>query len=432
MKHWPQFSYTLSKKDCIRIGIQLTVLLVLFVPGHMFNWAVEWIWLGVQVFIALFWFLVMHRGFVPTAGIRPSAWVVLFVLFTILGFLGTLYSSFGLGFQITTADLPDLLRFLISIPLALFIGSAIDKSASEGVSQAFKGVVLFNVLTSALLLFGVPGASDAVMLIYADAKVTYDFGYIRIGIPFTNPNFAALIFVLLLSYFLFFKQSLIYAVLCLVSLFNTGSRSGFLAAIPILLLAYISLLRIALFNLKILTIVIVLHAMVLYYISTVVETAEGFSRLLELTEALQNREIGQVNTASIRMDLVANALKFIKRSPLFGVGPGRSYGLEITDSQLVSWPLMYGIPGAIVIAGFFGFLFLNIARRAEQRAHVMAALATFLSFFLMLATGDFMKNYRMFFVTVLVAHCMYLVVVPNVSTRMHRLKYFRTGSTSNY
>jgi O-antigen ligase len=383
----------------------------------MFDWAIEWTWLGVQLIAALFWFFVWHHKFKPTAGLKPSAWLLCFILFTVSGMLGTLYSSFVMGLQIDSKDLLDHMRFLIFVPLALFIGSAIDQCDIDGFTLAVKMVVLFNLLTAVILLMELPVLSTIVMNIYGDAKVQYEFGHIRIGIPFTNPNFAALFFVLAFAYFTSFKISPLFAALSLSSLFLTGSRSGLISAAPILLLSYFYFLRNALSNRKVLVIFAIIHAIPLYYIANILEAAEGLSRIVELADSLKGGNIGQVETANIRFDVVNNAIEYIKKSPVFGIGPGRFYGLDITDSQLIAWPLMYGIPCAIFISGFFAFIFLNVAINAKVSNHAVGVIAIFLSFFLMLSTGDFMKNYRLFFITILFAHVIKMISVENISKK---------------
>ena len=338
--------------------------------------------------------------------------------------LGTVYSSLVMGLQIDSKDIQDLIRFLIFIPLALFIGSAIDERNIDGFTLAVKMVVLFNLLTAAILLIDFPVLSTIVMNIYGDAKVQYEFGHIRIGIPFTNPNFAALFFVLSFAYFTSFKISPLFAALSLSSLFLTGSRSGLISAVPILLLSYFYLLRNALSNRRGLVLFTIMHAIPLYYIVNILEAAEGLSRIVELADSLKDGNIGQVETANIRFEVVNNAIEYIKKSPVFGIGPARFYGLDVTDSQLIAWPLMYGIPIAILISGFFAFIFLNVALSAKSSNHAVGAIATFFSFFLMLSTGDFMKNYRLFFITILFAHVIKLISVKNTSKKQRASNNF--------
>ncbi|MEQ1579255.1 MAG: O-antigen ligase family protein [Steroidobacteraceae bacterium] len=404
-----------SDSEAVRLPIPPTVLLVLFVPGHLFDWSVEWAWLGLQLLMAALWFSMPQNRMASTAGIGPLTWVSCFVLFSLCGFVGSMYGGTILGLEASAADLSDLLRFLISIPLVLFVGSAIREAASDAVARALKLMVLFNLVCSAIVLLPVPVASNLVMLVYEGAKVQYEFGQIRIGIPFANPNFAALVFLLSFSYFAFFSKSPLFAALCLVSLFITGSRSGFIATLPLLMLAYVRVMNWGLSRPSALLVLVVLHAIPLYYLARVAAALEGFGRVMELIQAVQVLDISQVETAAIRFATVENALQFIRESPFFGIGPGRAYGLDVTDAQLVAWPLMYGIPCAILIGGLFSSMFLSIAWRTRKRGYSLAAIATLMSFFLMLATGDFMKNYRLFFISVLIVHCMGLIATRPTS-----------------
>jgi len=339
----------------------------------------------------------------------------------LLGIVSMLYGYIlPSGGKIGTVDLPDLFRFVIYLPLVLFIGSAIDERDIEGISLALKLVVVFNIMAAVALLADIPVVSNALMLIYADAKVNYDYEFMRIGIPFTNPNFAALIFMLCLSYFLFFERSLKFAALSVISLFVTGSRSGWVSAMPLVLLAYVNQLRVISFRNPIhMATFIAFHALFIYNFGKLAETAQGFVRLQELLQSLDGSGSGffEVETASVRLDIANDVSEYIKRSPWLGWGPARSYGLNVIDSQLLSWSLTFGIPGAIVIAGFFAFLFVNIARRAVRSEQAVAAMVTLMSFFLMLSSGDFMRNYRLFFISVLLIHCMGLIAARRVLSR---------------
>lgn len=391
-------------------GGPLWIWFVIFVPGHMFNWALEWVWLVVQLLISLAWLFSARGKLLPVAGIAPRVWTGFFMILTAAGVWASIYGATAMNLQISTADMSDFFRFLLFIPLALFIGSATDRHAALGLGEIFKVTILFNLATVVILLLNIPVLADAVMLVYEEAKVQIDYGHIRIGIPFTNPNFAALIFILALSYFAFFRKSALFVLLTICSIFLTGSRSGMLAALPIILVVYGLFLARAVHNAKVLLVLVLGHLAILIWLSSALEAVDDLGRVVELFDAIQAGDLGQVDTAAIRFDLIHSALGFIERSPWFGIGPGRSYGLDITDSQLVAWPVMYGIPLALMLYFFFAWIFVGTIRVAKSREHTLGLLATALAFFLMLATGDFMKNYRVFFITVLFAHCMNLVV----------------------
>lgn len=391
-------------------GIPLSIFFVMFVPGHMFNWAVEWLWLGIQLVVSVVWLFVLTNRKRPVAGIPPSVWSGFFLIVTAAGFLSCLHATVTMNMRTSVSDIPDLLRFLIFIPLALFIGVADREELGGQLAKVLKFVIVFNLVTAAILLVNLPVASDIIMLIYEEAKIQVDFGHIRIGIPFTNPNFAALVFVLALGFFSFFRKSKTFVLLTLISLFLTGSRSGLLSAGPILFALYVMTLVRSVRSMRLLVLIVLAHVLVIASLSVVLEAMGGLARIEELIDALAAGDLGQVDTASIRFDLVQEALRFIERSPLLGVGPGRSYGLDVTDCQLIAWPVGYGIPLALMLCVFFAWLFVGAIRKTRSREHALGAIATGAAFFLMLSTGDFMKNYRLFYITVLIAHTIYTVV----------------------
>jgi hypothetical protein len=388
---------------------RLSIISVLFVPGHLFDWAIEWLWLGFQLAASLILFFTFHGKLKSTVGLNPKFWTYCFVLFTLMGLLGTLHGHVILGLQIDVKDLQDHFRFLIFIILALFIGSAVVDDDIIFFTSAVKMVVIYNLLASAAILFDLPILSEALMLLYADAKVQVDFLHVRIGIPFGNPNFAAFFFLFAFAYFTSFRASPIFAILSIVSLLLTGSRSGIISILPLILLSYFYILQSAVKNLKELTVCVAFHAVFLSFSEGVFQLATSLPRFIELADALSLGGVDKVDTASIRINVVNDAIKYIELSPFIGIGPGRYYGLDITDSQLIAWPLMYGIPAAVLIIGFFALLFFNIIRNATTNRHALGSLAMLSTFLLMLSVGDFMKNYRLFFISILFLHIMSLI-----------------------
>lgn len=389
------------------------LLAVMFVPGHLFGWLIEWLWLGAQVAIAIFYFtLYAKTPFQKTSGIKPRTWILSCSVFIILSTSAALNSAIFFGADIIISDIVDILRFAIWLPLVLFVGVIYNESDITGVTNVLKLVILFNLLCSIIILLNIPIVNEIVMGLYAEAKVQVDYGHIRIGIPFVNPNFAALVFVFIFSYFAFFERSISYATLAIVCIFLTGSRSGLIAAMPLFTLAYMVSFK-NMFTIKnkgYSLIFLSLHFIPLIYISSIIELTSSLPRYLELIDALSSGGLGGVETASIRFDVVNSALEYVKLSPFIGWGPGRSYGLDIIDSQLLSWVVLLGFPGAIMIACLFSTLFINIALCSQNWEHRLAAIMTCVSFFLLLATGDFMKNYRLFFIVVILTHMMIMIV----------------------
>lgn len=391
------------------VGPLPLVALAIFVPGHMAGWAVEWGWLALQIFAGSLVLLSNQGQLRDAAGVPVMLWVTTFILLTLTGCLSALYGNAALGIRLDNSDAVDLLRFLVFIPLVLFITS-LRAQHLEGFLRMLKLCIALHLVCSVILVLEIEPLASWVLVIYSEAKVQYSLHHIRIGIPFVNPNFAALLFVLMLSIFLFYARSALFAGLCLVAIVLTGSRSGYIAAAPLILLAYIIFLFGVTTSWRRGVVVVVAHATALWFFSQLAEAFTGFSRIVEFTEALADRDLGQVNTASIRFDVIENALRFIEVSPLIGVGPGRALGLDIVDSQIVAWPLAYGIPAAVLLYGLFLGPMVVLFVRCRLWVHRLACVATALSFFLMLGTGDFMKNYRLFFLSLVLMHFMHLAV----------------------
>ncbi|MFN5127615.1 MAG: hypothetical protein ACK5EJ_02475, partial [Sphingomonadaceae bacterium] len=94
-------------------------------PGHLFEWALEYLWLAAQL-TALFVFLILNRtALQPIAGVAPMIWLYVFLAITISGIISAIYGYVALSIPPELADAFDLLRFAISIPLVIFIGNMI-------------------------------------------------------------------------------------------------------------------------------------------------------------------------------------------------------------------------------------------------------------------------------------------------------------------
>lgn len=395
------------------------VALAIFVPGHMFSWAVEWAWLAFQLLAGSVALMFTPHRLRETAGVPPPVWVFTFLALTFTGCISALYGHLAMQIPLDGADAADLLRLLLFIPLALHVGTLLEPRHLSAIVRLLKACVLLHLACSVVLVAQIHPLSDLVLLVYEDAKVQYAIHHIRIGIPFTNPNFAALLFMLMLGIFLFFSRSLLFAALTLIAIILTGSRSGYIAIAPLLLLGYLDLVVRGMTSIRRAAIVVLAHVAVVWIASDLAELFGGFSRVTELVSALQGGSLGEVNTANIRFEVIDRALRFIEASPVLGVGPARSVGLDVVDSQIVAWPLTYGIPAGLLLYGLFAAPMLILAVRAQRPLHRLAALATALSFFLMLGTGDFMKNYRLFYVALVLMHTMHLIVActPRSSTR---------------
>lgn len=386
-----------------------------FVPGHLFGWALEYLWLAVQLIaLTIFWIL-NRKPLQSTAGLAPNVWLYVLLAITLSGIISAVYGYAVLSIPPNLADAFDLLRFAISIPLVVFLGTMITANNLNKILLVMKGCIIFNLVCTVILLYDVSPFSDFLNIIYEEAKVQMVVNNIRIGIPFANPNFAAYMFVLMLSLFLFFEKSVLFSLLLITSIFFTGSRSGYLATFPLILLAYLQIMISSFKNQKNALIFICANAAILFFAYSTEILFGTFNRVNELVDAYIWGTFSEVESATVRLNVISDATAYISSSPILGVGPGRSLGFDVVDSQLVAWPLNLGIPAALVLYVIFSAPALQLAIKALNPSLKLAALATGLSFFMMLGAGDFLKNFRLFYLTLVIFQCLHISAFHSVS-----------------
>jgi hypothetical protein len=385
------------------------LLLVFFMPGHWWEWSVEWGWVGIIALIGVC-HLFITPATPPLARLYSDrTWMRFGLVLTVLTATGGAYAAFRFGIPLGLRDFVDFPRYLVYGMIGMMIARNVDLIDPDVIDKAIRALVAFNLICSAVILLDVPLFNSVLLAAYEGAKLQYEGGYVRIGIPFPNPNFAALSFMFCLAYFVFFRQSALFALCSFVAILLTGSRSGMVASLPILGLGYVLVLvqfagkR----NWKVGLALFISHFLLAYFYTTIATAVEGLNRLQEVVEALEGGGLGSVNTARIRNEVTQALIQdFVLRSPVFGWGPGKSIGIDVSDSQYTNWLLLFGVPGMILAVAFFSGMLIPLLRSASRFRTMAGALAVTLSFAIILYTGDFMKNYRLYFIVVYFLHVM--------------------------
>ena len=70
-----------------------------FVPGHLFEWAIEYLWLAAQLMVLLVFWILNKKVVQPTAGVQPQVWLYTFLLITISGTISAFYGYIGLSIR---------------------------------------------------------------------------------------------------------------------------------------------------------------------------------------------------------------------------------------------------------------------------------------------------------------------------------------------
>lgn len=384
----------------------------IFVPGHMFGWLLEWLWLAATLFAGTFFVLnrPVDNGLI---GIPTSLWVTIFGCLTVLSVF-----SFGLALvyhhiPVDMRDILEMTRFPIYGIIGVIIAEISKNINVSGFNFTIKLFALYSLFCTMVYIFEIPIIFDILeSFFYKDAKNLIGLGVIRISFPFENPNFLGFFLIFCLVYFAFFRQNFLFFCICLLLLFFTGSRSAFISIVPILFSALIFYVRrYSMQEIGMRTLIAWLFPVAAAgLVITFWDQLTYFSRLVELVDALEGGGIGNVKTADVRFETVERLLMWFERSPLVGWGPGRALMLDIADNQYVSWLVNWGAIGAGILISLMVALLGNLIMSSQNSRHFIGATSLMMSVLIMIFTGDFLENYRLFFLMLMFLQVFYILI----------------------
>jgi O-antigen ligase len=242
--------------------------------------------------------------------------------------------------------------------------------------------------------------------LYLDTKTYVDyFGTLRLSVPFENPNFLGFYAVQVLTYMIFFSRSrlrLFHIAAALLVIYFTASRTAWVTAAVALaaglgLYAYLGAIRGRLAVIVRLGFALLLLAGAgMYFSDRIMQN----SRLQAVFSAFHKGGIQNESNAAGRLEQTAQAWEFFKTSPVFGMGPSKYATFDYVDDQYALWFLRNGVLGACVIIAGLGLISWRFVR--SQRGNLtslVGALAFVAVIALELLTGEFLNNFRLFYLT---------------------------------
>lgn len=378
-------------------------LVTALIPGHLFDWAVEWAFASCTTVLGI---LAFHR-FQARAPL-PAQFGLLTVLFasyvSLIGFVGTLaIASLPTGLR----DVVDLLKpcmVFFSCSLAFAEGAPSLQSIRRGCFI----VMCFAVITGIVLMLEVPVLGALMDSVYGSTKTGFSEFRVRLSIPFENPNFLGLLSVLSLFIALNFseKTDVKLALVSLVAAGLSGSRTAWATALLVLL---VFLLRMAgsVLTLR-LPLRRVIPAVALAVLTATAaarfesDMVESYQRLANFVDLIESMDLSADESYAERIALRDNASDLISQRPFTGWGALKYSNLAIVDSQYYGLLLRFGVLGVVVLSLYvLGLLALTL-KSLGGAGYRAQAMVMWLVLAVWLWNGSFMENIRMAILIVLI------------------------------
>lgn len=384
----------------------ISAWLAVFIPGHLFGWLVEQSFSAVLLVIAI-------TSLVEPVGTSASNFIgrrnkILLsglLLITTLYILSTIVTLATSSYEIGVREIIDLPRYIIIGAIFIIMGNANPDQIRIAAEKLILVSLLFSLTVLFLYLFDVPLLSEVVRMLYEDTKTAISFPYwVRLTPPFENPNFLAFYAILCFAYALFFssgRRRLILVILALVVLVVTGSRSGwFTAALLIgglhtrILLGVFSMRRSVWWQEMRFSVVFLM--VIFFLLWLLYPYLQESDRVQMVITALMDGGIATERNVAGRLDMVTEAGKAFSQRPLFGWGPLKSGPLEIIDNQYFLLLARHGAVGGALIMSIMLYVFYGAIKSAASRTEKFGVALMWFAVAVMLLTGAFLSNFRLF------------------------------------
>lgn len=376
-----------------------------FLPGNIFGGLLEYSFVLLTVLLSL---VIIRRHGLPNriAGTSTRSVVSLFVSITFLIGFSFLAIQLTAPFSTGPRDFLELLRYPIYLGILVLV---VSTPASEG-RRVFESAVelslWWSLAVAVALIADVPLAAGLLReSLYFGSKNYIDpsIQIYRLAAPFANPNFLAFYLVLVLNYLLYFshqRRQLALLLLDLALLFLSGSRSGMLAALLVLLFfALHSIPRLIRHRdwrpLASLSAVLVAGALGIGVFGTAYVL--GTPRITVLIEAVSSGTIDEEPNVAGRINMDRAALGYFVDSPLIGTGSMKYAAQDIIDNQFLTWLVRLGLLGFVPLVLFYSRVFWTQLRMASRFGMSLGVISLWGSTFLLLQSGAFLENFRLFF-----------------------------------
>ncbi len=381
------------------------VWLTIFVPGHLADAWIERSFAGVVCVVGLL-----------TLFSKPAAWEtrrparlagMFFFLIQFLFVASFVHAVAFMGLQTGMRDYFEVVRYLILGVFVVYVMRHYDDRVRRATETAVAASLYWSILVAVCWIYDVPGLSPFFkQVLYAHTKtfVNY-FGTLRLSAPFENPNFLGFYASQVLTYLLFFSRSPsrpIHIAAALLVIFFTGSRTSWVASSIALtaafaVYAYMAAVKARIkFALQLGLGVFILIAAGFHFSDRILAN----SRLQAVFSAIHKGGVQNEANAAGRLEQDLEAYEYFKTSPVLGLGPSKYATFDYLDNQYALWFLRNGAAGAVLILAGLGIVVwrLLVSQRGDPLRFIGAG-AFVAVVAVALLTGEFLNNFRLFYLT---------------------------------
>jgi len=369
-------------------------LVTSLIPGHLFGWGVEWAFAVATTTLGAVTFHRMARN--HPIGARNGLWMLLLL---------TAVSLVGYIMTLVLANIPTGVRDAVELvkPAMVFFSCAYALSvgvpAVDELRRACFVVLAFGVICAFILIFEVPVLGVVVDALYGTTKTAFSAYYVRLSIPFENPNFFGLFAVMSLMLALNFEAQpdakLVAVSLLAVGL--SGSRTAWLTSSLILFFFVLDVARRFMLAPRRLTGFHLLLgvALPLILVAMLPLAAESFQRVEDFLNLLVEFDLAADESYAERVALREMTTALIRERPIFGWGAMKYTSVDIIDNQYYSLLLRFGVPATILLAlvALTGIAWQVQSTRSGAPRRALALMWVILAAWLW--NGTFLENVRL-------------------------------------
>lgn len=381
------------------------VWLTLFIPGHLFAWWVERSFAAGVFLVACLLLLVKGAPWETRKPARHASVILFLVQF--LYVTSFVYSVAFNGIQTGPRDFFELGRYLILWAFIVYVIRHFEKRVGAAFESAMTASLYFSLFVLAAYQRTLPVLTPFFRALYAGTKTSVArFGaQQRLAAPFENPNFLGFAATLAVCWLLFFSKSRLrpaHVAAAFMVLFFTGSRTAWAATGVVLAFALAVYVYQGLIQLKVKLAAQLSLGLLCVILSGpwVAPRVMASTRVARVVNAVTRGGLQDEANAARRLAQARDALGYIARSPVFGWGPSKYETMTYVDNQYLLWLLRNGLAGTGLILVGFALLSWRLLRGAREDLMRWTGAAAFLtSVALMLMAGQFLDNFRLFFLT---------------------------------